>query len=163
MDFALEQYIDNAADEFALALSEFCVRVGAKDATDLIDNVEALLAGMEQADCPVGHHFFDGLYSRETFVPAGAIFVTETHETNHPLFLMSGIISVWTKDKGVITIAAPKAVKTTPGTRRIVYAHTDTLGITVHATSETDPEVIRKQITSPRKNPLLTSPQPCLG
>ena len=156
VDTTLEQYVQQRADDFSIALSEFCVRVGATDATDLIDNVEAYLARLEQAECPVNHHWFDGLYSRETAIPGGTLFVTETHETTHPLFLMRGIISVWTKENGVVTIHAPCVLTTTPGTRRIAFAHIDTVGITVHATKETDPELIRKQITSQRQNPLLT-------
>jgi hypothetical protein len=148
------QYVDETAAAFAVALSDFCLRVGATDATDFIDNVEAYLAKLEQQECPVQHHWFDGLYSRECFIPGGTICVTDTHETTHPLFLMRGIISVWTKENGVVTIHAPAAIKTTPGTRRIFYTHTDTVGITVHATNETDPELIRKQITSQRVNPL---------
>jgi len=154
-----EQQITRYAGEFAAAIEQFRQLSGATDDADLVDRIEAYVAGFEQADCPVNDHFFDGLYGRETFVPGGTVFVTEEHMTTHPLFLMQGTITLWTKGSEGVTLHAPCVVRTTPGTRRVVFAHSDTVGITVHATAEKDPEAIRAQITSQRPNPFL----PCLG
>jgi hypothetical protein len=54
---------------------------------------------------------------------------------------------VWTAEAGVVRLRAPYTGITTPGTQRIIYIHEDTIWTTFHVTDETDPEVIKNQIT----------------
>jgi hypothetical protein len=150
-------HVQALAQEFTSAIESFCLQVGATDTTDLIDHVEAYIAQCEQSDYYSNHHFYPGLYSRETVIPGGTVFVTDIHTTEHPLFLMCGIITIWKEASEGVTLYAPCVLHNTPGTRRIIYAHTDVVGVTVHATDETDPEVIRRNVTLQRQNPHLIS------
>ena len=102
---------------------------------------------------PVKHSFADGCYVREIFNPAGELLVTKIHKKEHPFFLMKGKMSILTED-GVKHIQAPHHGITKPGTKRIIYTHTDCVFITVHATDKTDVaeienEVIAKDFSDP--------------
>ena len=66
-------------------------------------------------------------------------------------------MSILTED-GVKHIKAPHQGITKPGTKRIIYAHTDCVFITVHATEETDVSKIEEQVIAKDFNdPLVTA------
>jgi len=94
---------------------------------------------------PVKHSFADGCYIREIFNPAGELLVTKIHKKEHPFFLMKGKMSILTED-GVKHIQAPHHGITKPGTKRIIYTHTDCVFVTVHATDKTDVAEIEKEV-----------------
>ena len=73
---------------------------------------------------PVKHSFADGCYIREIFNPAGELIVTAIHKKEHPFFLMQGEMSILTED-GIKHLKAPHHGITKPGTKRIIYTHTD--------------------------------------
>ena len=94
---------------------------------------------------PVKHSFADGCYIREIFNPAGELLVTKIHKKEHPFFLMKGKMSILTED-GVKHVQAPHHGITKPGTKRIIYTHTDCVFVTVHATDKTDVDEIEKEV-----------------
>ena len=94
---------------------------------------------------PVKHNFADGCYIREIFNPAKQLLVTKIHKKKHPFFLMEGTMSILTEN-GVKKISAPYHGITEPGTKRIIYTHTDCVFVTVHVTEETDLEKIEEQV-----------------
>ena len=94
---------------------------------------------------PLKHTFADGLYIREFTGLAGTIAVSKLHKTNHPYFVLKGEASVLT-DEGMVKIKAPYWGITKAGTKRILYFHTETTWITVHATEETDLEKIEDAV-----------------
>tara|TARA_R100000656_G_scaffold60656_2_gene46988 strand:+ start:4115 stop:4687 length:573 start_codon:yes stop_codon:yes gene_type:complete len=96
---------------------------------------------------PLRHFFADGCYIREIFNPAGELIVTKIHKVAHPYFLMKGTMSILTEE-GEQRISAPFYSITKPGTKRIIYAHTDCIFITVHATDKTDIKEIEKDIAT---------------
>jgi len=102
---------------------------------------------------PVKHSFADGCYVREIFNPAGELLVTKIHKKEHPFFLMKGKMSILTEE-GVKHIQAPHHGITKPGTKRVIYTHTDCVFVTVHATDKTnvaeiENEVIAKDFNDP--------------
>ncbi len=102
---------------------------------------------------PVKHLFAGGCYVREIFNPANELLVTKIHKKEHPFFLMEGKMSILTED-GVKHLQAPHYGVTKPGTKRIIYTHTDCVFVTVHATEKTSPseveaEVIAKDFNDP--------------
>ena len=96
---------------------------------------------------PLRHFFADGCYIREIFNPAGEVIITKIHKVSHPFFLMKGTMSILTED-GEQQISAPFYSITKAGTKRLIYAHTDCVFITVHATYKTDIEEIEKDIAT---------------
>jgi len=58
---------------------------------------------------------------------------------------MKGKMSILT-DNGIIHIQAPYHGITKPGTKRIIYTHTDCIFVTVHATNKTSVAEIEKEV-----------------
>ncbi len=81
--------------------------------------------------CPLKHTFTDGIYVREIFIPAGAAVVGKIHKHRHPNFLMSGTVRLITED-GYEEITGPKSIVSKEGTKRVLFAMTDLVWITVH-------------------------------
>jgi quercetin dioxygenase-like cupin family protein len=96
--------------------------------------------------CPLKHSFAPGVYVREIFIPKGTLIVGKIHKHAHPNFLMKGEVSVYTEDGGIERLKAPLSMISPAGTKRVVYAHEDTLWITVHVTNETDLKNIEEQV-----------------
>jgi hypothetical protein len=102
---------------------------------------ESLLANFEQPELPLRHHFAKGVYARELFIPKGMVIVGKIHKHSTLNILSKGDISV-TTDEGVVRVQAPFTVVGPPGTKRVGYAHEDSIWTTIHGTDETDLEVI---------------------
>jgi len=111
-----------------------------------IVNTEGVLIGEDlHKTNPVKHTFADGCYIREIFNPAGLLIITAIHKKKHPFFLMEGEMSILTDD-GTMHIKAPHHGVTLPGTKRVIYTHTDCVFITVHATESTDIKEIEEEV-----------------
>lgn len=94
---------------------------------------------------PLKHTFADGLYIREVFNPANEILVTKIHKKQHAYFLLKGTMSILTED-GVKKISAPYYGITEPGTKRVIYTHTDCVFVTTHATNAKDVESVEEEV-----------------
>ena len=100
-----------------------------------------------QVDLPVRHHFSQGVYARELFIPKGTLLTGKIHKYTNLNILSMGEMSVLTDD-GVKRVRAPFTVVSPPGTKRIAYAHEDCIWTTILGTSEKDPEKIEDQFTA---------------
>jgi hypothetical protein len=100
---------------------------------------------------PVKHSFADGCYIREIFNPAGELLITKIHKKEHPFFLLEGKMSILTED-GVEHLKAPYYGITKPGTKRIIYTHTDCVFVTVHATEKKDIKEIEEDVIADNFN-----------
>jgi len=109
---------------------------------DFADRMQAAMMQFDEAEFPLTHRFTPGLYSRQILMPAGSLVASRIHKTEHPYVISKGDISVWTREDGLVRLKAPHTGITRPGTRRILFAHEDTVWTTFHATGETDPETI---------------------
>ncbi len=120
-----------------------------------IKNTEGALVGEELDKYnPLKHTFADGYYVREINTPAGQILITKIHKEEHPFFLMKGECSILTED-GTKRIKAPYYDITKPGTKRIIYIHSDVTWVTVHITDlkdidEIEEEIIAKDFDDPK-------------
>lgn len=114
-----------------------------------IEELEETLERLPQAMVPQHHVFTPGLYCREVLIPRGTLLTTRIHLTEHPFVISAGIVSVWDEAHGVVTLRAPHTGVTKPGTRRILFAHTDVVFSTFHLnpSNETDPDVIVRNVT----------------
>lgn len=91
------------------------------------------------------HHFAKGLYAREIFIPKGTLLTGKIHKHEHLNIVSKGDISVLT-EAGPQRIKAPFTIVSMPGTKRVGYAHEDTVWTTIHATEETDLEKIEAEL-----------------
>ena len=102
---------------------------------------------MTAEDMPVKHSYTDTQYIRESFVPAGVMFTTPIHKTEHPMFIIKGDVTIMTDGKKV-RIKAPYYGITKAGTKRVIYTHEDSICVTVHTTKERDPKKLREELVA---------------
>ncbi|MDE2099303.1 MAG: hypothetical protein KGL39_18765 [Patescibacteria group bacterium] len=94
---------------------------------------------------PVTHHFAPGSYGREIFIPQGHVVVGKIHKHAHLNVLSQGRVAVLT-EQGVEEFQAPRTWVSVPGTKRVVFAHTDVVWTTIHVTPETDLTKIEEHV-----------------
>lgn len=104
---------------------------------DKVHLIEAEMLKHEQLELPVNHHFSQGVYARELFIPKGTLLTGKIHKYRQLNIMITGDLSVLTED-GVARVKAPFVVVSPAGTKRIAYAHEDSVWITIHGTDETD-------------------------
>ena len=107
--------------------------------------LEDQLKAMPQVELKTSHHFADGLYAREMFIPAGTMLTGAVHLFEHINIISQGDISVVTEE-GTKRIQAPATLVSLPGTKRVGYAHTDTIWTTIHATGATTVEAAEAEL-----------------
>ena len=101
-----------------------------------------------QIDFKPEHYFAPGMYLRELAIAGDSVVVGKMHRHEHLVMLVSGEATVWT-DKGMERITGPKVWKSPAGVKRALYTHSDCLFYTMHATDETDLEVIEAETIVP--------------
>lgn len=102
-------------------------------------DLEAIAVQHGQVETVTRHHFMPGVYTREFYMPAGAVVVGKRHKHGCVNFILAGMVSVFTEHNGIEHFAAPYVFVTQPGVKRVVVAHVDT----VWATSHHNPNDIR--------------------
>lgn len=112
------------------------------DAHARIDALElAMLVNLPLVDQPLVHRFLPGLYVRQVTNPAGSLVTTKIHATRHPFVLLRGRLSVYSMDGGVEHLEAPHFGITEPGTRRVIYAHEDSVFLTFHPNPDNEEDL----------------------
>jgi hypothetical protein len=111
--------------------------------------------GQDLEGFPVRHIFTPGLYARELTIPKGGVLTSEIHKWEHPFVVSQGCLTVYGDGVDPVTIHAPYIGITMPGTRRIGFAHEDTIWTTFHVTEETDLVALETELYEDYVNPLL--------
>ena len=104
---------------------------------DQVARAEEYMRQFPQVEMPVTHHFAHMTYARELFIPKGSVLTGKIHKYSQFNILLSGELSVLVENE-VVRVKAPFRVVSPAGTKRIAYAHEDSVWITVHGTDETD-------------------------
>ena len=107
---------------------------------DNIVQLEALILAAPQLDVPLEHRFLPGVYVRSAAcIPAGTIFTSRIHKSEHFCFIVSGELTLATEE-GSERIVGPCFIHAMPGTKRAAVCHTDVCWINIHPnpTNETD-------------------------
>lgn len=116
--------------------------------------LEGEIAKLPTAECPVEHHFADGIYGREMFIPAGTVLTGKIHRHSTLNILIQGDITVTTPE-GMRRIQAPAVFVSPPYTKKAGFAHTDVRWINVHPTKFTDLSAIEAKFIVPEEFPAL--------
>ncbi len=132
-----------------------------------IDDLESMLVCMPEPDHRTIHGFSRGLYSRTFVMPAGSIYTSKIHRTEHHFVVRRGLCSVL----NVLTntwehLSTGHMGITKPGTRRVLVIHEETTWTTFHPTEETDLGKLEEQLIEPHAHTLSLAEQrrqPCLG
>jgi hypothetical protein len=110
--------------------------------------------GFGRAELRVENHFSLGVYARSLYIPADTIVVGKIHKYENLNILAQGDISVLV-DNEIVRIRAPFVVVSPPGTKRIAYAHEDTVWITIHGTELRNVEEIEKHFIAQSEQEFL--------
>jgi hypothetical protein len=111
---------------------------------DKVNALENLMKKADQVELKVEHIFSEGVYARKLFIPKGVMLTGKIHKYSQLNILLEGDISVLVGDE-VKRIQPPFMVVSPPGTKRIAYAHEDTIWLTIHGTHETNLEIIEEK------------------
>lgn len=125
---------------------------------DSIVALEAAIRGIggetgdEPAGCVLTEHFAPGLYARSLKIPAGVCVVGKIHRHAHVNNIQYGRVRVVT-EFGSDILEGPCHFVSEPGTKRAVYAETETVWTTYHPTVvvpvETDRAKIEAAVIAP--------------
>lgn len=89
----------------------------------------------------IKHHFSDGLYIKETTIPAGMMLMQHKHAYSHMSILAKGKVIVLKGDEQKI-VEAPACLEICSGEHHAVKALTDCVWFCIHATDEKDPSKV---------------------
>ena len=85
----------------------------------------------------VKHHFSDGLYAKESFIPKGALLTQHKHTYSHLSILAKGSVIVKV-DENIQEYVAPACIEIKDNKNHSVFALEDCVWYCIHATEETD-------------------------
>ncbi len=107
-----------------------------------VEFLESEMLKMPQVAIALEHYFSkgdgtNGVYARLIRVPAGTLYTGKVHKYEQLNILMQGEASILFPD-GMRRIVAPDIWVSPPGVKRIVWAHTDVVRVTIHGTPLTD-------------------------
>lgn len=108
-----------------------------------IEQIEAHMLNIEQADCPVVHHFGKGICIREVTLQKGLIAIGHHHKKDHMNIMLTGKLALINGDK-VDVLTAPFLFNSKPG-RKIAYVMETCTFQNIFATNETDIEKIEEE------------------
>ena len=109
--------------------------------------IEQEIMAMPQVTCPVEHYQIDGVYARSMFIPAGTILTGKIHNFESIAILAKGRIRITNGTESYI-ISEGHIMVDKPGVKRLGYAETDVIFITVHRTDNIEIEAIEKELVS---------------
>ena len=104
-----------------------------------IAKLEEWLLTQPQVEMPVKHYVCNGMYYRELFIQKGAILTGHTHLEDHISIVISGDITVLSKD-GLKRLKAGDSFPADSMVKRAGFAHEDTIFVNIHRTNEQDPD-----------------------
>ena len=122
-----------------------------------------MVDNLEPVEAPITHHFADGVYGREMFIPAGTLLTGKIHRFSTLNILAQGEIAVTNEDGAVRVLKAPAIFVSPPGCKKVGYAITDTVWVNVHPTRIQDVAAIEQKFIVPEQPLIGQGDKECLG
>ena len=125
------------SEALVTAVAEYVVKTTPTPAEirEKLDALEAQMRTYPQVEIIPRHYFAEGLYAREITIPKGTLLTGKIHHFQHLNIISQGDITVLT-EQGPKRVTAPCTLISPPGTKRLGYAHAETVWTTVHANPE---------------------------
>ena len=115
-----------------------------------LSDIKTEMAKHKPADCPLTHHFADGQYAREVFIPAGTIALGKKHRASTINVLLAGKLLIYNgENSDMIEMEAPAVYTTEAGVQKLAYVIEDVRWLNVIPTDETDVNLIENNVTFP--------------
>lgn len=119
--------------------------VDSPKAREKIDALLGHLMEMPQVEIPLQHFFAQGVYARQGVIKKGTLLIGAIKKISHINIITSGDISIFT-EQGEQRITGPATMVSAPGTKRVGYAHEDTVWTTIIGTDQTEVEKVEEQV-----------------
>jgi quercetin dioxygenase-like cupin family protein len=118
--------------------------------------LEEVMRGMPQVELETLHNFANGMYCRSVLIQAGSLVVGREHKTEHFAIIAKGRVTVrnWEENENREYVAGD-IITSRPGTKRVVFAHEDSVFMTVHRTKLTSIEKLEKFLVITEKDSLV--------
>ena len=114
-----------------------------------VDALQKELSQLPQYEPETKHYFHGGMYCREVFRHAGVLVVGAVHKKEHFYLIVYGTVAITDGDGNVQQVTGPHMFQSKPGTKRAVYALTDTLCMTFHALEAKTVEDAEAELVEP--------------
>ncbi|MDT7514550.1 hypothetical protein [Rhodoferax mekongensis] len=125
--------------------------------TPMREKVQALedaILELEQADCPVRHHFAPGMYAREITIPKGVVLTGAIHKTDNLVVLSKGKLQLVTEE-GTTIVEAPCTLMCKAGAKNAALALEESVWTNFFPTTETDTDKLVELLTESKASELL--------
>lgn len=113
---------------------------------DKVKILQEELSKLPQYQPETKHYFHGGMYCREVFRHAGVLVVGKVHKKEHYYLIVYGTVQITDGEGNVQEVTGPHLFLSKPGTKRAVYAKTDTLAMTFHVTDAVTVEEAEEQL-----------------
>jgi hypothetical protein len=115
-------------------------------------SIESEMNKHEQIEIPTEHTFSGGVYIRQILIPKGTIIMGKRHRHETCNILLSGELSIFMGEgQPVNRVKGPLLFTSPPLTKKLAYAHEDTIFLNIHPTEETDLEKIEDNFIIPEE------------
>lgn len=114
------------------------------DIRHFISALEEKIKYAPQLEIPETHYFSKGVYGREITIPKNALIIGKIHKYAVMNVVSKGEVSVLSID-GVMRVKAPCTFVSSPGAKRVIVAHEETVWSNFIGTNETNPEKIEHE------------------
>jgi hypothetical protein len=119
---------------------------------DKVKILQEEVSKLPQYEPETKHYFHAGMYCREVFRHAGVLVVGKVHKKEHFYLIVSGTVQITDGEGNAQEVTGPHLFLSKPGTKRAVYAVTDTLAMTFHVTDATTVEDAEQQLVEEDPN-----------
>lgn len=110
------------------------------------ERIKSIMASLPQLPAFKTDHFFaGGMYCRRIEIPAGSIILSKVHKTEHHFIGCAGELVVAGQGE-TYTLSPGDVVVSKVGTRRVVFAKTDVVCMTVHRTDMTSTDGLEQEL-----------------
>lgn len=127
--------------------------------------LQEAVAQLPETLFPSGHHFAEGIYVRETFLPAGSIVVGKIHRYSTVNLITLGMVKAFNPEQpeNDKIMVAPFTFVSPPGSKRAVFAIQDSIWCTVHQSSSQDLDTLEDEFIVKDYDQLTQEERKCLG
>lgn len=119
--------------------------VQSAESRQAVEALQVELSKMPQVELPTEHIFHGGMYCRQLFQPAGSLVVGKVHKKEHFFMVVQGTVAI-TGDGETLLYTAPFMLTSKPGTKRVLYAETDVVYMTIHRADSTTVEAVEDEL-----------------
>jgi quercetin dioxygenase-like cupin family protein len=119
-----------------------------------IGRLQEEVSKLQQIEPSTEHYFANGMYCRKMFMPAGMLVVGKLHKQDHFFICTKGEIVAWTEN-GMKNLCAGDIIESKLGTKRVIYAVTDSIITNVHKTDKIDLDEIETELIEPDETALF--------